>query len=71
MQVADDIERRIRAGEYTHGARLPGRDDLAAGYGVAVMTIRRAQTELESRGLVRVVTGKGTYVTLPGHSEGT
>jgi DNA-binding GntR family transcriptional regulator len=60
--VAERIERRIRAGEFGDAGRLPSTDALAEWYGVARMTIRRAQAELVSRGLVRVVSGKGTYV---------
>ena len=63
--IANDIEARIERGELHDGQRLPGEIDLAAEYGVARMTIRRAARELRERGLVRVVTGKGTYVTIP------
>lgn len=69
-QVAADLERRIRAGEWPHGGRLPQRGELAAEYGAAVTTIRRAQEVLEGRGLLRVVHGKGTFVTLGGGTAG-
>jgi GntR family transcriptional regulator len=52
MQLADDLAARIRAGEFRPGSRLPGRARLAAEYGVAEMTVRRAVEELEARGLV-------------------
>jgi DNA-binding GntR family transcriptional regulator len=52
-QLADDIAGRIRAGEFPPGTLLPGRGRLAAEYGVAEMTVRRALAELEARGLVR------------------
>lgn len=65
VTVANRIERRIRAGEFGDAGRLPGETDLAEWYGVARMTIRRAHQELTQRGLVRVVPGKGTYVTRP------
>lgn len=68
MRIADDIERRIREGEFPHGSRLPNRGELADHYGAAVMTVRRAQRELIERGLVRVVQGKGAYVDLRGTS---
>jgi GntR family transcriptional regulator len=63
--VADDIAGKISRGELVGGQRLPSETDLAAEYGVARMTIRRAARELTERGLVRVVSGKGTYVTAP------
>ncbi len=62
MQIADDIAGQIERGELAPGDRLPGEADLAAEYGAARMTVRRAIRELRERGLVRVVTGKGTYV---------
>lgn len=65
MQIADDIARQIECGELHDGQRLPSESELAAEYGAARMTIRRAARELRERGLVRVVSGKGTYVTTP------
>lgn len=65
VTVANRIERRIRAGEFGDSGRLPGEQDLADWYGVARMTIRRAHQELAERGLVRVVSHKGTYVIRP------
>jgi GntR family transcriptional regulator len=64
-EVANRIERRIRAGEFGESGRLPSETDLADWYGVARMTVRRAHQELTERGLVRVVAGKGTFVIRP------
>ena len=66
VKIADDIEARIRRGEWQHGDRLPNREELAREYGAAVMSVRRAQAELVTRGLVRVVQGKGAFVDLGG-----
>jgi GntR family transcriptional regulator len=63
MLIADDIAAQIERGELVPGQRLPGEADLAAEYGAARMTIRRAIRELRERGLVKVISGKGTYVT--------
>ncbi len=71
VQVADDIERRIRAGEWARNERLPGRERMAARYGVADRTVRRAMEELEARGMVTVVPDKGTFVTWPVHRTRT
>lgn len=60
--VADHIQRRIEAGDIPRGAMLPAERALAAEYGVAVGTIRRATAELRDRGLVVTLPGKGTYV---------
>jgi GntR family transcriptional regulator len=71
MRLADDMDRRIRAGEWPSGARLPGREDVAAEYGVSDQSVRSAWRVLEERGLVRVLPSKGVYVTWAGHKEGT
>jgi DNA-binding GntR family transcriptional regulator len=62
MLIADDIAAQIERGELTPGQRLPGEADLASHYGAARMTIRRAIRELRERGLVKVLSGKGTFV---------
>ena len=61
--MADHVAARIEAGELQPGARLPGERDLAKEYGVALGTARRAVKELAERGLVRVLPGRGTFVT--------
>jgi DNA-binding GntR family transcriptional regulator len=63
MLIADDIAGQIERGQLQAGNRLPGEADLATEYGAARMTIRRAVRELRERGLVIVVSGKGTFVT--------
>jgi DNA-binding GntR family transcriptional regulator len=61
--MADHVAARIEAGQLQPGARLPGERDLAKEYGVALGTARRAVKELAERGLVRVLPGRGTFVT--------
>ncbi len=53
---------RIASGELRSGARLRSERDLAAHYGVAYHTVRRAREVLRSRDLVVSVHGRGTYV---------
>jgi DNA-binding GntR family transcriptional regulator len=69
LQVADDVTRRIRAGEITR--RLPGERALADEYRVAYQTARRAIDVLRERGLVATAGTRGTYVagTGPGDDE--
>jgi DNA-binding GntR family transcriptional regulator len=62
VQVAEHIEARIAAGELALGARLPAERDLAAEYGVAYDTIRRATALLRDRGLIITIVGRGTFV---------
>jgi DNA-binding GntR family transcriptional regulator len=63
VQVADHIAARITAGDLAPGARLPAERDLAADYGVAYDTIRRATALLRDRGLILTIVGRGTFVT--------
>jgi GntR family transcriptional regulator len=63
VQVADDITGRIKTGELGPGDKLPAERDLAAEYGVAYDTIRRATSLLRERGLIITIVGRGTYVT--------
>lgn len=60
VQVADDVERRINAGEIVE--RLPSERDLADEYGVAYTTVRHAMELLRERGVIRTVHGRGTFV---------
>lgn len=59
VQVADDVERRISAGEIT--GKLPSERDLADEYEVAYTTVRHAMELLRQRGLIRTVHGRGTF----------
>lgn len=62
VQVADDLQRRIKSGELAPGARLPAERDLAVEYGVSYDTIRRATALLRERRLIITIVGRGTYV---------
>jgi DNA-binding GntR family transcriptional regulator len=63
--IANDIAGQIERGELVADQRLPSENELAQHYGAARMTVRRAVRELRERGLVTVVSGKGTYVVPP------
>lgn len=71
VQLADDIQGRISAGEFPPGTRLPGRQRLAAEYGVGEMAVRRALRELEERGIVTGAHTRGALVISAGHAQGT
>jgi len=60
VQVADNIQVRIEAGEITH--RLPSERDLAEEYHVAYQTVRHAMKLLRERGLIITRQGRGTFV---------
>lgn len=62
LQVADHLTARITSGDLAGGARLPAERDMAAQFGVAYDTIRRATAVLRARGLIVTVVGRGTFV---------
>ncbi len=51
-QLADDLHRRIHAGEFPPGTALPSEPDLQAHYGLGLQTVRNAIDLLVLRGLV-------------------
>ncbi|MEV0090660.1 winged helix-turn-helix domain-containing protein [Streptomyces sp. NPDC050738] len=61
-QLADILERRIRAGEFPPGLRLPAVMALSEEYGAGTQTVRRALSILRDRGLVVTVPARGTFV---------
>ena len=64
--IADQITEAIRSREFLPGARLPGERELAERFGVSRVTIREAEIALQARGLVRIKTGSGVYVSEKG-----
>src|SRR6201996_4696538 len=62
QQVESDIAEDILAGRLSPKAQLPTEIDLMERFGVGRHTIRRAMSQLESRGLVQVEQGRGTFV---------
>ncbi len=61
-QVADDLRRRIRAGEWEVGHRLPGEMRLAADLGVGRSTIREAIRQLVGQGVLVSRQGAGVFL---------
>jgi DNA-binding FadR family transcriptional regulator len=72
-QIADDIRRKIAAGKYAAGSRLPSETDLSQSYGVSRTTIRTVIASLKGGGQVVVEQRPGhpraTYVRAPGDVE--
>lgn len=62
QQVADDLRRKIQAGEYAPGARIPSLRQLATTYGLSQQTIQSAMRELRQDGLVVSQQGRAAYV---------
>lgn len=62
VRVAADIAARIASGELGPGTRLRSERELAAHYGVAYGTMRRAMQHLRDQDLIVTVHGRGTFV---------
>ena len=68
IRVAEELEGAIRRGDHSVGDRLPTEHELAAGYGINRHTAAQAMNQLQSKGLVYRVKGRGTFVR-PGRVE--
>jgi|SRR6266568_3931671 DNA-binding GntR family transcriptional regulator len=63
QEIANDLRRRLAAGEFPKGSQLPGISALMEEYEVpGLNTVRRAQEILQHEGLIEPVQGKGTFV---------
>jgi len=70
LTIAADLERRIKAGEWGPGEKLPHRVDLAKEYKVSRTTIDSAVGVLEGKGLAWAVPRGGTVVRYGSVSPG-
>ena len=61
-QVADELERMIKEGEYTVGQKIPTEPELMEMFQVSRNTLREAIQSLTSVGVLEVRQGDGTYV---------
>ena len=62
VQIADQIQALIAAGEFPPGGRLPAERELAKRFGVSRPTLREALIALEVQGYVDVRPGSGIVV---------
>jgi GntR family transcriptional regulator, transcriptional repressor for pyruvate dehydrogenase complex len=65
LQIADQVQSLIAAGEFAAGSRLPAERELAKRFGVSRPTLREALIALEVQGHVDVRPGSGIVVTTP------
>ena len=61
-RIAAELIAAIEAGDYPPGSQLPGESQLAERFQASRNTVRSALSELDGRGLVEVVHGKGRIV---------
>ena len=57
-----DLRRRIAAGEWAVGDRLPDLPALMEHYEVSLNTVRRATGDLRNEGVLRISQGDGTFL---------
>jgi len=62
-QIAEDLQRKIEAGDLKRGGQLPTEIDLREQYDASRNTVRDAIKWLTTRGLVETRPGQGTFVT--------
>lgn len=63
--IYDALCRRIEAGDYQPGVRLPSDSQLVNEFGVSRPTVAKAVRQLEKDGFVKRRTGSGTFVLEP------
>lgn len=61
LAIYDDLRTRIDTGEWQADDALPPQRELAASYGVTIMTLRQALQLLENDGLIESRPGAGTF----------
>ncbi len=73
QEIAADLRRRLTAGEFPVGSKLPGISELQEQYEVpGLNTVRQAQALLIEEGLIEAVQGSGTFVrALPSSDQPT
>jgi DNA-binding LacI/PurR family transcriptional regulator len=63
QQIGSLLEKRILAGEFNPGDRLPTTQELADQFGVTLRTAQQGAALLHRRGLVERIPGRGTFVS--------
>ena len=63
--IADDLRRRVAAGEFAAGRLLPSEAELGGAYAASRMTVREALEVLREEGLVDSRQGFGWFVAAP------
>ena len=67
--LAQRLQRRIAAGKFRTGERLPTESELMRMFGVGRSTVREAVRMLSDRGFLNVRQGVGTFVAAPAASD--
>ncbi|MCT7790611.1 MAG: GntR family transcriptional regulator, partial [Lactobacillus crispatus] len=62
VEIAQEIEDRIKSGQYQKQTALPDQESLAKEFNVSRLTIQKALDGLDRKGLVYKQSGMGTFV---------
>ena len=65
MQLLEIISGQIESGALLPGDLLPSENEFCAAYHISRTTVRQALHELEQRGMIERIRGKGTFVLAP------
>lgn len=71
MHIAETLADRVITGVYPAGSPLPSGSRLCREFGVSPMTVRRALSLLQDRGLVSGIQGRGTFARSLNLSDST
>lgn len=61
-EIADELRRKIKSGDFAPGDRLPTEPELERIFGASRNTIRIAVTNLVHEGLIQIQPGRGMFV---------
>lgn len=70
-QLVDRIQTAIKTGKLTAGEKLPTVQEMSENLSIARGTIKRAYDELERKGLLEKVQGRGTFVCYQPSNSGS
>ncbi|HUS58844.1 MAG TPA: GntR family transcriptional regulator [Planctomycetota bacterium] len=65
LQLAESLERRIKDGDLKPGDALPPENELARQLSVSPVTVKNGLKILVDKGLIRRISGRGTFVSAP------
>ena len=61
-QIISNVERYVALGILKPNTQIPSIRELAASLGINPNTVKKAYTELEQKGVIYVVSTKGTFI---------
>jgi len=65
LQLSESLERRIKDGDLKPGDALPPENEMSKQLGVSPVTVKNGLKILVDKGLIRRISGRGTFVSAP------